>query len=77
MMGKTWHFIFDTVDTLKQTLLLQQGLKNKTQIKLLSSKSNENKTEKINTTRLPPVKRFLYSHIARLFTLLLQDGKMS
>jgi hypothetical protein len=76
MMGKTWHFIFDTVDTLKQNLLLQQGLKNKTQIKLLSSKSNENKTKKINTTRLPPVKLFLYSHIARLFTLLLQDGQV-
>jgi hypothetical protein len=45
-MAKTWHFIFYTVDTLKQTLLLQQGHKNKTQIKLLSSKSNENKTEK-------------------------------
>jgi hypothetical protein len=45
-MGKTWHFIFATVDTLKQTFLLQQGHKNKTQIKLLSSKSNENKTEK-------------------------------
>jgi hypothetical protein len=23
-MGKTWHFIFPTVDTLKQTFLLQQ-----------------------------------------------------
>jgi hypothetical protein len=45
-MGKTWHFIFVTVDTLKQTFLLQQGNKKKTQIKLLSSKSNENKTKK-------------------------------
>jgi hypothetical protein len=31
-MGKTWHFIFATVDTLKQFFLLQQGHKNKTQI---------------------------------------------
>jgi hypothetical protein len=45
-MGKTWHFIFATVDTLKQNFLLQQGLKQKTQIKLLSFKSNENKTKK-------------------------------
>jgi hypothetical protein len=45
-MGKTWHIIFATVCTLKQTFLLQQGHKNKTQIKLLSSESNENKTEK-------------------------------
>jgi hypothetical protein len=41
-MGKTWHFIFATVDTLKQNFLLQQGHKNKTQIKLVSYKSNEN-----------------------------------
>jgi hypothetical protein len=26
-IGKTWHFIFATVDTLKQTFLLQQGHK--------------------------------------------------
>jgi hypothetical protein len=26
-MGKTWHFIYDTVDTLKQTFLLQKGHK--------------------------------------------------
>jgi hypothetical protein len=45
-MGKTWHFIFATVDTLNQNLLLYQGHKKKTQIKLLSSKSNQNKTEK-------------------------------
>jgi hypothetical protein len=45
-MGKTWHFIFATVDTLKKTFLLQKGHKNKTQIKLLSSMSNENKTKK-------------------------------
>jgi hypothetical protein len=29
-MGKTWHFIFATVDTLKQTFFLQQWYKNKT-----------------------------------------------
>jgi hypothetical protein len=38
--------MFATVDTLKQTLLVHQLHKNKTQIKLLLSKSNENKTEK-------------------------------
>jgi hypothetical protein len=43
-MGKTWHFIFATLDTLKK-FLLHQGQK-KTQIKLLSSMSNENKTKK-------------------------------
>jgi hypothetical protein len=26
-MRKNWHFIFDTVDTLKQTFLIQQGQK--------------------------------------------------
>jgi hypothetical protein len=76
-MGKIWHFIFDTVDKLKHTFLLKKGYKNKAQIKLLSSKSNENKTEKVNTTGLPPIKRFLYSHIARLCTLLFQVGKVS
>jgi hypothetical protein len=76
-MGKTWHFIFATVDTLKQTLLIQQEHKRKTQIKLLSHKINENKTKKVNTTGLPPVKRFIYSHISRLFTLLLQYGQVS
>jgi hypothetical protein len=45
-IGKTWHFIFATVDTLKQTFLLQQGHKNKTQIKLLSFKSNKTKLKK-------------------------------
>jgi hypothetical protein len=29
-MGKTWHFIFDIVDTLKKTFMLQKGHKNKT-----------------------------------------------
>jgi hypothetical protein len=45
-MGKTWHFIFATVDTLKQNFFLQQGHKNKTQRKLLYFKRNKNKTEK-------------------------------
>jgi hypothetical protein len=45
-VGKTWHFIFATMDTLKQTFLLQQGHKNNTQIKLLSHKSNKNKNKK-------------------------------
>jgi hypothetical protein len=35
------------------------------------------KLKKVNITGLPPVKRFLYSHVARLFTLLLQEGKVS
>jgi NAD-specific glutamate dehydrogenase len=66
---------FATVNKLKKTFFLQQGQK-KTQKKLLSFKSNENKTEKVNTTVLPPVKCFLYSHIARLRTFFLQDGKV-
>jgi hypothetical protein len=70
-MGKTWHFIFATVDTLKQNFLLLQGHKKKTQRKLLSHNNNENKTKKVNTTGLPPVKRILYSHIARLHYLFL------
>jgi hypothetical protein len=45
-MGKTWHFIFAIVYTLKQNFLLHQGHKNKTEIKLLSHKSNKNKIEK-------------------------------
>jgi hypothetical protein len=76
-MGKTCHFIFATVYTLKQTFLLQKGHKKKTQRKLISHKSNENKIEKINTTGLPPVKRFLYSHITRLRTFFFQDWQVS
>jgi hypothetical protein len=45
-MGKTWHFIFATVGTLKQNFLLQQGHKMNTHKKLPSHKSNKNKTEK-------------------------------
>jgi hypothetical protein len=45
-VGKNLHFIFDIVDTLKKTFLLHHGHKNKTQIKLISSKSNKNKTKK-------------------------------
>jgi hypothetical protein len=51
-LDKTWHFIFATVYTLKQTLLLQQGHKKNTQVKLLSQKSNENKTEKSKNCRV-------------------------
>jgi hypothetical protein len=76
-MVKNWNFIFAIVDTLKQTFLLQKGHKKKTQQKLLSFNSNENKTEKVNTTGLPLVKRFLYSHIARLCTFFFQDGQVS
>jgi hypothetical protein len=76
-VGKTWNFIFATVDTLKQPFLLQQGHKSKTQIKLLSSKGNENKTERRKYYRLASRKRFLYSHVARLFTLLIQEGQVS
>jgi hypothetical protein len=44
---------------------------------MLSLKSNKNKTKKVNTTRLSPVKRFLYSYIASLHTIFFQDGKVS
>jgi hypothetical protein len=33
------------------------------------------KQKKVNTTGLPPVKRFLYSHTV-LLTLLIQDGQV-
>jgi hypothetical protein len=56
-VGKTWHFIFCTVCTLKNTFFLKQGHKKNTQIKLLSSKSNENKTQKSKYYRV-------FSHIA-------------
>jgi hypothetical protein len=76
-MSKTWYFILSTVNTLKQTLVLQQGHKKNTQKKLVSFKSDENKTKKVNTTGLPPVKRFLYSHKARLRTFFFQYGQVS
>ena len=58
-MGKTWYFIKNSSKlNKKKTFLLQQGLKTKTKTK---------------TTGLPPAKRFLYSHIARLRTLFLRD----
>jgi hypothetical protein len=62
---KLGTLFYDIVDTLQQTLLLQQGYKNKTQKKVFSFKSKENKIEKIKSTELPHVKRFLYSYIAR------------
>jgi hypothetical protein len=68
---------YATVDTLKQTCLLQPGHTKKTQKQILSFKSKENKTEKVKTIGLPPVKRFHCSHIARIHTLFLQDGKVS
>jgi hypothetical protein len=45
-MGKTWHFISWYSKKPKLTLLLQQGHKKKTQNKILSRKSKENKTRK-------------------------------
>jgi hypothetical protein len=74
-MGKLGTLFHTTANTLK--LLLQQSHKNKTQNKILSFKSKENKTKKVKTTGLPPVKCFLYSHIARPRTLFLQDGQVS
>jgi hypothetical protein len=55
-MGKTSHYIFATVNTLKQTFFLQQGHKKKTQMKLLSPKSNENKTVKSKYYRVASCK---------------------
>jgi hypothetical protein len=45
-MVKLGTLFFATVDIQKQNFLLQQGYKKKTQLKLLSYKSNKNKTEK-------------------------------
>jgi hypothetical protein len=69
---KLGTLFFATIHTLKQTFLLQQGHKKETQKKLLSFKSNKNKAAKVNTTGLPLVKRFLYSHIAKFHTLFLK-----
>jgi hypothetical protein len=71
-MGKTWHFIFTKI-----IFFLQQGHKKQKQKKLLSFKSNKNKTKKVNTDGLSPVKRFLYSHIAKLHTFFFQDQQVS
>jgi hypothetical protein len=55
-VGKTWHFIFAIVDTLKQNFLLYQGLQKNTQIELLSSKGNENIAEKSKYYRVASCK---------------------
>jgi hypothetical protein len=59
-MGKNWKFIFSTVDTLKKTLFLQKGHKKNAQIKLLSSKSSENKTRKSKYYRVASRKAFSF-----------------
>jgi hypothetical protein len=76
-MGKTWHFIFATVDTLKQTYCYRKDTKIRQKEKYSLTRATKIKLGKVNTTELPPVKRFLYSHIARLRTLFFQDGKVS
>jgi hypothetical protein len=60
-MSKTWHFIKNSSNkTKKKSLLLQQ---------------EDTKKIKTKTTGLPPVKRFLYSHIARLTYLIIKMGE--
>jgi hypothetical protein len=76
-MGKTWHFIFATVDTLKQTYCYRKDTKRRHKENYSLTRATKTKLGKVNTTELPPVKRFLYSHIARLHTFLFQDGKVS
>jgi hypothetical protein len=44
-------------------------------IERLSFKSKENITEKLKTTGLPPIKRFLYSHRATLIPYFFKMGK--
>jgi hypothetical protein len=55
-MGKTWNFIYATVDKIKQTFLLQKGHKNKTQNKLLSFKSNKKQNQKSKYYRVTSYK---------------------
>jgi hypothetical protein len=43
---KLGMLFYDKVDTLKQTLFLQKGHKKRAQNKILSLKSNKNKTKK-------------------------------
>jgi hypothetical protein len=74
-MGKNWGFIFATVDTIKQNFFLQQGHKKKTQIKLLSHKSNENKTEKSKYYLVASRKALFYSHMARFLPYCFKKGK--
>jgi predicted membrane channel-forming protein YqfA (hemolysin III family) len=58
-MSKTWHFIKNS-SIKKESLLLQQ---------------EDTKGIKTKITGLPPVKHFLYSHIARLTYLTIKMGE--
>ena len=48
---------------------------NKLKINSLATARAQKEKPKAKTTRLPPVKRFLYSHIARLSYLIFRMGK--
>jgi hypothetical protein len=55
-MGKSWNFIYATVDKIKQAFLIQQGHKNKIQNKLLSFKSNKKQNRKSKYYRVTSYK---------------------
>jgi hypothetical protein len=67
---------YATVDRMKQNSLLHRGQKRKQKINYSLSRARKTKLKKVNTTRLAPVKRFLYSHIARLHNFFFQDGQV-
>jgi hypothetical protein len=76
-MGKTWHFIFDTVDTLRQLYCYIKDTKIKHKINYSLSRAMKKK-QKSKYYRVTSRKAcFLYSHIARLHTFLFQDGQVS
>ena len=60
-MGKTWYFI--------------EKSRKQTKRKLSCYSKDSKEKPKAKTTGLPPVKRFLYSHIARLSYLIFRMGK--
>ena len=59
-MSKTWYFI--------------ENSRKQTERKLSCNSKRSKEKQKTKTTGLPPVKRFLYSHIARLYLLDNQEG---
>jgi hypothetical protein len=76
-MGKTWHFISCYSKQSKTNSLATTRTQKENSKENALLQEQKNKTKKVKSTGLPPVKRFLYSHIARLHTLFVQDGHVS
>jgi hypothetical protein len=74
-MGKTWHLIIcyskqTKTNSLSTAIIQKRKLKRNTLLQE-QRKHNQNKN-----TELPPAKRFVYRHIARIHTLFIQDGQV-